>query len=72
MNFFNKNSEIIINELNHQLSEFGLQPKEWALIKDSHQQIKTQNKDCNSFYFIGSTKILNGKRQWKNIQLASL
>lgn len=72
MNFFHTNNEVILNELTHQLSEFGLQPKEWTLTKESHQQIKIQNKNCNSFYFVGSTKNLNGKRQWKNIQLASL
>lgn len=72
MNLFQSYSETTLNELSTQLSEFGLYPKEWALIIDSNFQIKIQNKNHDSFYFMGSIRKQNGKKLWKNIQLISL
>ena len=72
MNLFQSHSDATLTELNSQLSEFGLHPKEWSLIKDSNFQIKIQNKNHDSFYFMGSIKKQNGKKLWKNIQLISL
>ncbi len=72
MNFFQSQNDESLNELSCQLSEFGLYPKEWTLIKDSNLQIKIQNRYHDSFYFMGSIKKENGKKLWKNIHLISL
>ncbi len=72
MNQFQSNIIENINELSRQLSQFGLQPKEWSLVSEQNNQIRIQNKLDDSFCFLGSVQNLNGKHQWKNIQLSSI
>lgn len=59
-------------ELNTQLSDFGLHPADWSLIKGRAEKIRIQHKIEKSFYFVGSVEKVNGKRVWKTITLASL
>ncbi|MBC7420091.1 MAG: hypothetical protein H7328_05135 [Bdellovibrio sp.] len=54
------------------LSEFGLQPFDWLLIKNTENQIKIQHKQEPSFYFIGKTISKDGEKKWNSIQLGSL
>lgn len=72
MNLFQSTATENMNDLTSQLSQFGLQPADWSLVSEQNNQIRIQNKFDASFYFLGSVQNLNGKRQWKNIQLISL
>ena len=72
MNLLQTNVSENKNDLNSQLSQFGLQPTEWSLLNEQNDQIIIQNKFDDSFYFIGSVQNLDGKQKWKNIQLVSL
>ncbi len=54
MNFFqttNANHTMELKGLNHDLSEFGLQPIDWVLIKRTRSQIKIQHRAEPSFFF---------------------
>ena len=72
MNLLQTNISENKSDLNSQLSQFGLQPKEWSLINEQNNQIIIQNKFDDSFCFIGSVQNLDGKQKWENIQLISL
>ena len=75
MNFFQTTQKSKANELqslNFGLSEFGLSPNDWLLIKNESNQIKIQHRQEPNFYFIGKTIIKNGVQTWNSIQLASL
>ncbi len=65
-------TEISMLELNSQLSDFGLQPADWRLIRNTDDQIKIENKFESSFYFLGLTQKNGAKDYWKNIQLAGI
>ncbi len=65
-------TELTLNELNSQLSDFGLSPADWKLIKGTDEHIKIENKFESSFYFLGLTQKSDGKNYWKNIQLAGI
>jgi hypothetical protein len=70
MDLFNTN--INFAELNSQLQDFGLHPNDWKLSKQSYKQVKIQNKEEETFYFVGDIEKRKGKTQWKSIQLAGL
>lgn len=53
------------------LTEFGLKPAEWQIIKKSSKQFMIQNAYENNFYFFGETQPTN-ENKWKSIRLASL
>lgn len=76
MNFFqtamNTKSSSDLKTLSRSLSEFGLQPYDWVLIKNSNSQIKIQHKEEPSFYFIGKVTLEKGQKKWNSIHLASL
>lgn len=74
MNFFQTttNAQAELKTLNKDLSDFGLHPFDWVLIKNSQKEIKIQHKIEHDFYFIGRTISKNGKKKWSSIQLASL
>jgi len=71
MNFFQLKTDAV-NELNLQLTDFGLQPQDWVLQPQSTKKIKIQNRQEKSFFFMGQVEKLKGKAYWKNIHLASL
>ncbi len=71
MNLLQNCDEQNLVELKLQLSDFGLYPSDWELIKSTSQQIKIQNKSEDSFYFHGLTEESAGKNIWKNISLVS-
>ena len=70
MNLFQTNYSL--DELNNQLIDFGLHPKDWDLLKVKNKQIKIQHRQESTFYFIGSVENKKGKAYWKNIHLAGL
>ena len=75
MNFFQTTTAAVqleLKALSLGLSEFGLQPFDWTLIKNASGTIKIQHKSEPSFYFIGRTTTLKGQKKWNSIQLASL
>ena len=65
-------TELTMTELSSQLSDFGLQPADWRLIRSTEEQIKIENKIESSFYFLGLTQKNGSKNYWKNIQLAGI
>jgi len=71
MNFFQLKTDAV-NELNLQLTDFGLQPQDWILQPQSTKKIKIQNRQEKSFFFMGQVEKSKGKAYWKNIHLASL
>ncbi|MFZ3231926.1 MAG: hypothetical protein WA160_17090 [Pseudobdellovibrio sp.] len=72
MYLFQTLSKPALDDLNTQLSDFGLQPEDWTLTLESDKKIKIKNKQEASFYFFGSIENQKGKSYWKNIQLANL
>jgi hypothetical protein len=66
------NTSLNFAELNSQLQDFGLHPNDWTLSKQSFKKVKIQNKEQNSFYFVGDVEKRKGKTQWKTIHLAGL
>ena len=60
------------NELNTQLTDFGLHPQDWVLMPKSSKTVKIQHKEEKTFYFVGQIEKQKGKAYWKTIHLAGL
>jgi hypothetical protein len=61
-----------LNLLNNSLSEYGLKPKEWHIIKEDGVSYKILNKTEPDFFFRGKIKYENGRKKWGSIRLAGL
>lgn len=60
------------NQLQCDLSEFGLCPKEWQIKNSGHGSYKIQNRTSPDFYFIGQTTKTSQKIKWQSIRLAGI
>ncbi len=61
-----------LNLLNNSLSEYGLKPNEWNIIKENGGSYKIFNKTEPDFFFRGKIKYEKGRKKWGSIQLAGL
>lgn len=68
-NFTLTKTQIICLQLG--LSEFGLKPAEWRIIKKSKSKFVIENATENNFYFVGEVQNKNTKK-WRYIQLAGI
>jgi hypothetical protein len=64
--------ETDLNLLNNSLSEYGLKPNEWNIIKENCGHYKILNKTEPDFFFRGKIKYEKGRKKWGSIQLAGL
>ncbi|MEQ1723014.1 MAG: hypothetical protein ABL930_07535 [Pseudobdellovibrio sp.] len=64
--------ETDLNLLNNSLSEYGLKPNEWNIIKEDCVSYKIFNKTEPEFFFRGKVKYENGRKKWGSIRLAGL
>lgn len=60
------------NFLKHQLSQFGLNPGDWSLVKQAGNRYQIKAVHDQSFTFQGTTKIKKGKIGWQKLELVSL
>ena len=67
---YKKNHDLAL--LNNSLSDYGLQPQDWQLIKKNHELYKITHKTEPDFFFIGKIKYEKGRKEWRSIQLAGL
>lgn len=58
--------------LNNSLSDFGLCPSDWLVIKEDSCVYKIENKEEPHFFFRGKVKFENGRKKWRSIRLAGL
>ncbi|MEK6627615.1 MAG: hypothetical protein AABY53_03230 [Bdellovibrionota bacterium] len=65
-----KRQELIL--LSNSLSDFGLSPTEWCLMKEDCTSYKITNKIEPNFFFRGQIQFKNGRKRWGSIQLAGL
>lgn len=65
-----KNQELDL--LNSSLSDYGLCPKEWHIIKEDSIDYRIANKTEPDFFFRGRVKYEKGRKKWTSIQLAGL
>jgi hypothetical protein len=67
-----KNDKALMHQLNGQLSEFGLNPRDWVVKPVGTDRFKVEYTDDRNWYFIGTTKSKEKKTQWAQMQLASI
>lgn len=58
--------------LQGQLTQFGLNPSDWSLVRQAKNRYYIQAKEDKNFTFAGLTKIKNGKLSWQKLELISL
>gem|GEM_PF-1159825 len=58
--------------LSKSLSEYGLSPAEWELIKEDRVNYKIANKYEPKFFFRGRIQFRRGRKIWGSIQLAGI
>lgn len=69
LNFISSNEQLVSLQLG--LREFGLQPREWHIIKKSKSRFVIRSVTEEDFYFVGEVKNQNDS-QWRFIQVAGL
>lgn len=63
---------VIFFSLQQGLTQFGLNPIEWSIIKNTSNSYYLVNNDDPQFQLLGSIQIKQQKAKWKNIQLLSI
>lgn len=58
--------------LKKSLSNFGLHPDDWLLLKCTHISYKIINVSEPGFIFKGYIRDINGKKTWSSIHLLSI
>lgn len=58
--------------LQKELQNFGLDPREWTLIKERSHTYKIANTKDSGFTFKGQTKLSQKKLTWDFIHLSSI
>ena len=58
--------------LKSQLSQFGLNPNDWSIVKQKENRYQITARNDKSFSFTGITKQKLGKKVWQKIELISL
>ncbi|AZZ35886.1 hypothetical protein CIK05_03445 [Bdellovibrio sp. qaytius] len=69
LKFLTANKQLVSLQLG--LSEFGLQPTDWRVIRKTKSRFVIQSLNSEDFYFIGEVKNSNDN-QWQFIQVAGL
>lgn len=65
-----KNQEL--TQLINSLSNYGLSPADWCLMKIDSMNYRIANKTEPNFFFKGQIQFINGRKRWSSIQLAGL
>lgn len=58
--------------LQGQLTQFGLNPNDWSLVRQAKNRYHIQAKTDKNFAFAGLTQIKKGKLAWQKLELISL
>ena len=69
LKFLSANKQLVSLQLG--LSEFGLKPVDWRIVKKSNSRFVILSLTEEDFYFIGEVKNTNDN-QWLFIQVAGL
>jgi len=67
--FLSANKQLVSLQLG--LSEFGLKPVDWRVVKKTKSRFVIQSLTAEDFYFIGEVKSSNDS-QWQFIRVAGL
>lgn len=58
--------------LHHQLSQFGLNPTDWSLVRQAKNRYQIKAIHDRNFSFHGVTQVKKGKVRWQKLELISL
>lgn len=72
MRYLKKNKVNEMIELSQDLVSFGLNPRDWKLVRETEKTYRIESDEDEEFVFRGSAMKKKSKSRWEQIEIVSL